>query len=80
MMILMLLPRNTPIPRITLEFTDEVYKKLEDLARREQISTVEVIRRALALYSYVQEETFEKQRKLSITDEKDTVLKNIVFD
>ena len=68
------------MPKMTLDFTDEVYKRLHDLANRENISTVEVIRRALALYSYAQEETVEKKRKLSITDDQDKILKNIVFD
>lgn len=73
------LPRNAAMPRITLEFTDELYKKLEDLAGRENIPTVEIIRRALALYSYAQEETADNKRKLSITDS-NKVIKNIVFD
>ena len=67
------------MPRITLEFTDELYRKLEDLARRDNISNVEVIRRALALYSYAQEEIAEGTRKLSIT-EQSKIIKNIVFD
>lgn len=69
------------MPRLTLEFTDELYKKLNDLAARERIDAVEVIRRALALYSYTREEAVDKEgRKLSITDEKNKVLKNILFD
>lgn len=68
------------MPRITLEFTDELYKKLNELAARERIDAVEVIRRALALYSYSHEEVVENKRRLSITDEQDKVLKNIVFD
>ncbi len=66
--------------RITLEFPDTVNEMLDQLAQREQISKPEVIRRALALYSYVHEEAVEKKHKLSITDDQDTILKDIVFD
>ena len=68
------------MPKITLEFTDELYQRLKSLAAREGIDEVEVIRRALGLYSYSHDEVVERKRKLSITDEQDKVLKHIVFD
>lgn len=40
--------RGVPImPKLTLEFTGELYKKLNDLAARDGIDEVEVIRRVL---------------------------------
>jgi predicted transcriptional regulator len=66
--------------KLVLEFPDDINTLLDKLAEREGISKPEVIRRAIALYSYVHEEAVEKKRKLSITDKDDTILKDIEFD
>lgn len=66
--------------RMTIEFPDKVNTMLEDLAKKDQISKVEVIRRALALYSYAHEETESKKRKVSITNDKDQIVKDILFN
>lgn len=66
--------------KFTIEFPDEVTELLDRLAAREGISRAEVIRRALALYNYAQQETVVKKHKLSITDDQDKILRDIKFD
>ena len=68
------------MPRITLEFSAQVDEILKDLAKKGDASKVDIIRRALALYNYVNKEVKEKDRKLVITSEDDKILKEIVLD
>lgn len=68
------------MPRMTIEFPDKVNKLLEELSAKDQISKAEVIRRALALYSYAHTEAVDKHNKLSITDDQDQVIKDIIFN
>ena len=68
------------MPRITIEFSEQVDKLLKDLAAQGDTSKVDVIRRALALYNYVNKEVKEKNLKLAVADEDDKLLKEIVMD
>ena len=68
------------MPRLTVEFPEQVDEILKDLAKKGQTSKVDVIRRALALYNYVDREVKEKDLKLSVIDRSDKVLKEIVLD
>ncbi len=68
------------MPRITIEFPEQVDKILRELAEKGDTSKVDVIRRALALYNYVNKEVKEKNLKLTIADEEDKILKEIVLD
>ena len=65
--------------RITIEFPEQVDKILKELAEKGDTSKVDVIRRALALYNYVNKEVKEKDLKLTVADE-DKILKEIVLD
>ena len=67
------------MPRITIEFPEQVDKILRELAEKGDTSKVDVIRRALALYNYVNKEVKEKDLKLTISDD-DKILKEIVLD
>ena len=67
------------MPRLTVEFNEKVDKILKELAEKDQTTKADVIRRALALYNYVHKEAIEKNRKLSITDDEDEIIKDIVF-
>jgi len=67
------------MPRLTIEFNNKVNEILEDLAEKDGTTKVEVLRRALALYNYVHTEAIDQKRKLSITDEEDKIIKDIVF-
>ena len=66
--------------RMTIEFPDEVNDVLKKLAKEGQTSKREVIRRALSLYDYLHEQKVKGgARKLSITDQNDKLLKDILF-
>lgn len=65
------------MPRMTIEFPDKVHDILTELSAKEQVSKVEILRRVLALYNYLQKEAVDKHKKVSITD--DTVIKDLIF-
>ena len=69
------------MPRLTVEFPDKVNDILTNLAEAEETTKVEVIRRALALYDYLHKQGIRQggDRKISITDNQDQILKDIVF-
>jgi hypothetical protein len=52
---------------------------LVELAKLDDTTKADVIRRALALYNYVHREAIDKKLKLSITDDEDAIIKDIVF-
>jgi hypothetical protein len=68
------------MPRITIEFSEQLDNILKDLAQEGNTSKVEIIRRALALYNYVNKEVKHKDLKLSVTGDDDKLLKEIVLD
>ena len=68
------------MPRMTIEFPEQVDKILKDLAEKGDTSKVDIIRRALALYYYVNKEVKEKDLKLTVSGADDKVLKEIVLD
>ena len=68
------------MPRMTIEFPKQVNEMLKELAKKGQTTKVDVIRRALALYNYVQREAKDKDRRLLITGDDDETIKEIVFD
>lgn len=67
------------MPRLTIEFPDKVNDILKELSKKDETTKVDVLRRALALYNYVHREAIEKDKKLSITDDEDNIIKDIVF-
>jgi len=67
------------MPRMTIEFPEKVNDMLTELAQKEEVSKAEILRRALALYNYLQREAVDKQKKVSITDGNDTIIKDIIF-
>ncbi len=67
------------MPRMTIEFSKQVDDILKELAKKNNTTKVEVLRRALSLYDYVEKETSKEQnRRLSITDE-DKIIKDIIL-
>ena len=65
--------------KLTIELNDRMSQVLGDVASREGVSKVELLRRALALYGYAQNETDESDRKrLSITQD-GKILRDIVL-
>jgi predicted transcriptional regulator len=66
--------------RFTIEFPEEANAVLEELARKEHLSKREVIRRALAFYNYIRQQGVDgTEKKVSITDKDDHILKDILM-
>ena len=67
------------MPKLTIEFNDRLNEMLEQLAAKEDTTKVDIIRRALALFKYVEEEVgVGDKRKLAIAED-DKVVKEIVL-
>ena len=54
------------MPRLTIEFPNQVDEILKDLAKKGHTTKVDVIRRALALYNYLEREVKEKDLKNTV--------------
>lgn len=68
------------MPKIVIEFNNQADKLLKDLANRNSLTQIEVIRDALALYKYLDDETLQdSNRRVAILDNKDQILKEIAF-
>ncbi|HEX9731199.1 MAG TPA: ribbon-helix-helix protein, CopG family [Thermoanaerobaculia bacterium] len=70
------------MPRLTIEFPEEGDRILSKLAKDEDTTKREVIRRALALYNYIHKEGVRMgggERRLSITDKDSKVVKDIII-
>lgn len=67
--------------RLTIEFPDEADAILGKLAKDEHTTKREVVRRALAIYNYLNEEGVKmgSGRRVSITDKDGKVMKDILF-
>jgi hypothetical protein len=66
--------------RLTVQFPERTSKILEELSEDSQVTKTEVLRRALALYKYLDEEVRKgKGKKLAIADENDKILKEIAL-
>lgn len=67
------------MPKLTVEFSERMNEMLEGLAAKEETTKVDIIRRALALYKYVEEEVGESDKRRVAITEDDRVLKEIVL-
>jgi hypothetical protein len=63
--------------KLTVQFTGRIDDDLEALAREQGVPKTQVIRRAIALMKFIEDER-DKGHKVSITDNDDRVLKDIV--
>jgi predicted transcriptional regulator len=68
--------KDEVMARMTVEFNEDVSKKLEELAKLENRSKTEILRRALGLYSYLDKEMTgqDDERFLALTDKENRVL------
>jgi predicted transcriptional regulator len=56
------------MPKLTIEFSDKMNEILNDLANEKETTKVDVLRRAVALYKYLDsEQTKDEANKVSIT-------------
>jgi hypothetical protein len=67
------------MPKLTIEFNDQMNNTLGQLAADKGTTKVEVLRRAVALYKYLESEQKDGgNKKVSIT-QGDNILKDIVL-
>ncbi|HEY6767946.1 MAG TPA: hypothetical protein VI386_24590 [Candidatus Sulfotelmatobacter sp.] len=55
------------MPKLTVEFSDKMNDILEELANEKETTKVDVLRRAVALYKYLDSEQKDETNKVSIT-------------
>jgi hypothetical protein len=68
------------MPRYTLAFSEEFDKLLEEMSSKKDVTKAEIIRRALASYAVLQKQIgTDDKHKVSITDDMDNVLKDIIL-
>lgn len=65
--------------RYTFEFNDELDETLSQLASKKSITKADVLRRAIASYSYLTKEAAKNEQKVSITNEADHVVKDVIL-
>jgi predicted transcriptional regulator len=66
------------VPKLTIEFSDKMNEILNDLANEKEITKVDVLRRAVALYKYLDSEQKDASKRVSITQDGKAV-KDIVL-
>ena len=64
--------------KLTVQFPDQASQVLAELSEQDQVSKTEILRRALSLYKYLENET-EGGKKIAIADKDDRILKEIVI-
>ena len=69
------------MPRFTIDVGEKFDALLNGLAESEKTTKAEVVRRAVAYYAFLREQTDHgtNGRKVSITDKEDRVLKDVVL-
>lgn len=65
--------------RMTVQFSEPTSEILAELSAKDRVSKTEVLRRAISLYKYLENETSDGKRKIMIADENDKLLKEIVI-
>ena len=68
------------MPKLTVQFDNKVSKLLKELAERKGTTKVDIIRRDLATYKYLDDEILEGEKRVSVTSAKeDKILKDVVL-
>jgi len=67
------------MPRLTIQFPERTDEILKNLSTKEGVSKTEILRRALSLYRYLDREARDKGNKVTIADNEDNIIKEIVF-
>lgn len=68
------------MPKLTVQFDNKVSKLLKELAERKGTTKVEIIRRALATYKYLDDETLEDSKRISVTSATtDKIIKDVIL-
>ena len=63
----------------SVNFDDSFDKVLTDASKQQGATKADIIRKAVATYVYLNKETTNTGRKVSITDDKDQVVKDVIL-
>jgi len=66
--------------KLTVQFNNKQTAMLNEMAKQEDTTNTEILRRGLATYRALRRETKNGERKVSITSQEDEVLKEFIFD
>jgi predicted transcriptional regulator len=70
----------TGMSKLTVQLGDKTNQLLEQLATDKSTTKTEIIRRALAMYKYLDDETSDGDKRVSITSVKDgNIIKDIIM-
>ena len=68
------------MPKLTIQYDDTVDKLLSELSVKKGTSKVEIIRRALATYKYLNDETKDEDKRVSVTSAKSAkIIKDVLL-
>jgi len=67
------------MPKLTIRFGDKTDKLLKELAEEKGTTKTEIIRRALATYKYLDEETKDGNKRVSITTTNNETIKDVIL-
>jgi hypothetical protein len=67
------------MPKLTIQFGDQMSKMIKDLAAENGTKQTEIIRRALATYKYLSDETKDGDSRVSVTSKSDKTVREIIL-
>ncbi len=67
------------MPQYSVNFTDNFDKVLADASKKQGTTKADIIRKAVASYVYLSKETVDTDRKVSITDANNRVIKDVML-
>ena len=67
------------MPQYSVNFTDNFDKVLTDASKAQGSTKADIIRKAVASYVYLTKETVNTGRKVSITDDKNRIIKDVML-
>jgi predicted transcriptional regulator len=67
------------MPKLTIRFGDKTDKLLTELAEEKGTTKTEIIRRALVTYKYLDEETKDGNKRVSITTKNNETIKDVIL-
>ena len=67
------------MPKLTVQFGDQMSRMLKELAAEKGTTQTEIIRRALATYKYLSDETKDDDKRVSVTSKTDKTIRDIIL-
>lgn len=67
------------MPQYSVNFTDDFDQVLSVASKKQGTTKADIIRKAVASYVYLNKETAGTDRKVSITDDKNRIIKDVML-